>query len=304
MKADRLAAGGLAAAILVGAPASAQDDAVVGDLRVYGPGYVEVGNRYFHLLGVRGLHEEEICPDGEAKVHCGILSVAGLAELTIGMRYHCALELFDEDPRTWGTCVPYDREARGPLAGADSLNRDWVRSGWGLPDPQHTDAYVEDGAEAADTGVGLWRWPQVSREMPEQVEGAAFVIDGDTMLVADVRVNLYGVQAPDLRQSCTRDVTIYDCGERAMVHLVRLTMGQTIRCRRQQAAGDSRPYGECVAGAGEETLSARMVRDGWALPDPQTGDAHREAMQRARADHVGLWVGRFRQPWVWRRGER
>ena len=273
-------------------------------MRVHGPGDVSVANQSFHLLGVRGLYEEETCTDDEGMVLCGILSIAALAELTIGVRYHCALETFEDDPRTWGTCIPYDREARGPMEGTNSLNREWVRSGWGLPDPQHTDAYVADGAAAEAAGAGLWAWPPVARARPEQVEGAARVIDGDTLLVAGTRVNLYGIQAPEIRQTCLRDVIQYDCGVRAMVHLVRLTMGRTVRCQRQESGGDSRLFGECVADDTGETLSAQMVRDGWALPDLDTGDAHREAMRLARSEHIGVWVGRFVLPWAWRRGER
>lgn len=45
--------------------------------------------------------------------------------------------------------------------------------------------------------------------------GRATVIDGDTLEVAGVRVRLWGIDAPESRQTCLRAEPPYPCGQRA-----------------------------------------------------------------------------------------
>ena len=44
------------------------------------------------------------------------------------------------------------------------------------------------------------------------VEGTAFVIDGDTIEINEVRIRLWGMDAPESAQRCTEDGLLYPCG--------------------------------------------------------------------------------------------
>jgi endonuclease YncB( thermonuclease family) len=46
-----------------------------------------------------------------------------------------------------------------------------------------------------------------------ELAGTARVIDGDTLSIADTRIRLWGIDAPQRNQTCQgKDGDIYDCG--------------------------------------------------------------------------------------------
>lgn len=305
-----LAAGALGG-ILPGA-SHAQAQSAIGGLRVHGPGYVVVGNRYFHLLGVSGVHADEACAMGGNQYHCGILSTAKLVELSAGVRYHCQLETFPGDARVWGTCIEYDREVRGPAPDGVSLNRQWVQSGWGLPHTLHSDVYAADGAVAQAAGLGLWAAPPAARAFPADVVGPAEIVEGDTLKIDGIRIQLLGVDAPELNQTCTFARRTVRCGIFSRAHLIELAMGTLIHCRISEFDDDDRAHGVCGADgangggllADRPTLNEQMIRDGWALADSLHGGEYEALQDEARFADRGLWAGTFQAPALWRAGGR
>lgn len=138
-----------------------------------------------------------------------------------------------------------------------------------------------------------------------QTTGRAQVIDGDTLEVAGQRFDLYGIDAPELGQSCqskrNRD---YDCGQLALEGLVNLTGKSPVLCR--PVKGAANPTGaiwaRCVVGWAD--VGEEQVLKGQALADPDTGGEYKRAEQAARTLNEGIWKGRFIEPWKWRQGER
>ena len=47
----------------------------------------------------------------------------------------------------------------------------------------------------------------------KQFEGRAFVIDGDTIVLAGEKLRLMGIDAPELAQSCTMNGGNWPCGQ-------------------------------------------------------------------------------------------
>ena len=45
--------------------------------------------------------------------------------------------------------------------------------------------------------------------------GKADIVDGDTIKVSGIPVRLYGIDAPESRQTCKREGRIYGCGKQA-----------------------------------------------------------------------------------------
>ena len=63
--------------------------------------------------------------------------------------------------------------------------------------------------------VGLVELPRLE----EPVSGSVKVIDGDTLDMGGQRYRLFGIDAPEGRQTCKRQGQKYSCGEEATVAL-------------------------------------------------------------------------------------
>lgn len=64
------------------------------------------------------------------------------------------------------------------------------------------------------------------------VIGRARVIDGDSLAIGDERIRLYGIDAPEKKQTCheAEGKTIWLCGQMAGNYLRQLIDGQKIHC--------------------------------------------------------------------------
>lgn len=76
-----------------------------------------------------------------------------------------------------------------------------------------------------------------------------YVVDGDTLTVAGETVRLWGIDAPELRQTCTRTGESYPCGQVARYVLLSFVKGRTITCRERDRDRYRRIVASCqVAG--------------------------------------------------------
>lgn len=136
------------------------------------------------------------------------------------------------------------------------------------------------------------------------VVGAPVVIDGDTLRFDKERVRLFGIDAPEGKQSCTRDGVPWLCGQEAGAYLRNLVAGEYMSC----AARDRDRYGRIVAIctlADGRDLGGLMVEAGLALAYRQyAGKLYDAAEQAAKDRRSGLWAGEFIPPWEWRRARR
>jgi endonuclease YncB( thermonuclease family) len=132
------------------------------------------------------------------------------------------------------------------------------------------------------------------------LEGQPEIIDGDTMSIAGITFDLYGIDAPENDQTCTNDGGSYPCGFQAANVLGYMTAYQWVQCRDQGTGPDGRAKMACVLG-GRYDIGERMVRQGWALADRSLRiPTYLAAEQAARAERAGLWAGGFDAPWEWR----
>ena len=134
------------------------------------------------------------------------------------------------------------------------------------------------------------------------ITGSAYVIDGDTINISDVRIRLNGIDTPEIDQICRTNGLIWHCGVEATKMMRHLTKGKTVTC-----IGNTKDqYGRLIANCfvGELNLNATMVKSGMALSYRYYSVDYVTQEDFARQAKRGLWSGEFIAPWDWRKGER
>ena len=137
---------------------------------------------------------------------------------------------------------------------------------------------------------------------PSIVTGRAAVVDGDTLDIGDKRIRMYGIDAPETRQSCRTETQTYRCGRDATTALGDKIGQRPVACHRKDVDRYGRIVAVCWIGA--DDLNAWMVWHGWAVAYRRFSTdyvLHEDAAKKARR---GIWRGRFIMPWKWRRGDR
>jgi Micrococcal nuclease (thermonuclease) homologs len=126
------------------------------------------------------------------------------------------------------------------------------------------------------------------------------VTDGDGLVLNGERIRLWGIDAPELEQTCWSAGASYSCGEQARETLAELVAGHEVRCETVSRDRYGRTVARCEASGFD--LGREMVRRGWALDFRRYSDGRYAADQaEARAEKKGLWAGEFEPPWEWRR---
>lgn len=146
--------------------------------------------------------------------------------------------------------------------------------------------------------------PAVAQAEATEIRGLAEVIDADILTIGTQRVILWGIDAPERRQTCQLNGEMWGCYDVAFRHLQLLAGRGEVICRFH---GEPDPFGRRfgVCESGGEDLNAAMVRAGMALAYAEETDAYLPQMGDAIAEGVGLWqIGsNFEEPWLFRRRE-
>lgn len=149
---------------------------------------------------------------------------------------------------------------------------------------------------------------------PDPIVGRATVIDGDTIEIRGQRIRLWGIDAPEGRQTCTRSGETYRCGQDAANALHLALREKTVTC-----VPEGRPdrYGRIVAkctapwpnmtragrvfGWSPADVGRHMVVSGHALDYPRYSQrAYADVQEMAQRTRRGMWAGEFQRPWEWR----
>lgn len=96
--------------------------------------------------------------------------------------------------------------------------------------------------------------------------GRAIAIDGDTLAIGGTRVRLWGIDAPEASQSCTRARRSWPCGQASRAALAWRINAGLVACRPLYHDRGGRPVARCEASGRD--LSADQVSAGWALDYP------------------------------------
>ena len=128
---------------------------------------------------------------------------------------------------------------------------------------------------------------------------AAQITDGDTLKQGGVTYRLWGIDAPELAQTCPDG---WPAGRMAATRLQALTAGRSIVCQEKDRDRYGRTVSICRASG--EDLGAILVREGlaWAFVRYSSDYVAQEAT--AKADRLGVHAHDCRPAWEWRAVQR
>jgi endonuclease YncB( thermonuclease family) len=136
----------------------------------------------------------------------------------------------------------------------------------------------------------------------ERIAGHPSFIDGDSFEIGSVGVRLFGVDAPEGRQSCTRDGRDWGCGDAAARELRRLVGSREVDCVQRDEDGYGRIVAVCRVGSTD--LGEAIVRAGFATAYRRYSNDYVDEEREARSAKRGIWAGEFTPPEEYRRDER
>lgn len=120
--------------------------------------------------------------------------------------------------------------------------------------------------------------------------------DGGTIRMGDIRIRLWGIDAPEQRQTCGS----LQAGRLATQMLRELIEERPVTCETVDVGRYGRTVARCsVVG---EDLGQMMVRLGWAMDYERFSNGYYEQSEAAaRAGRRGMWSANCIPPWDWRR---
>jgi endonuclease YncB( thermonuclease family) len=137
----------------------------------------------------------------------------------------------------------------------------------------------------------------------QQIIGIPSVIDGDTIEIHGKRIRLFGIDAPEDGQQCSRpDGNRWRCGQHAALALQDHIGRRPVTCEQCDIDRYGRIVARCTL-AGED-MNAWLVANGWAAAYTRYSRDYVRDEAEARAARRGIWSGDFVVPWEWRRGMR
>jgi endonuclease YncB( thermonuclease family) len=126
--------------------------------------------------------------------------------------------------------------------------------------------------------------------------GTARVIDGDTLDIGDRRVRIFGIDAPERAQTCTRaPAREWACGAWAEAEMKRRFGGRALTCTELDRDRYGRTVARCEDASGDDV--ARVLTEaGAAFAYRRYSHDYVEAEGRARAEAAGVWAGSAIRP--------
>lgn len=134
------------------------------------------------------------------------------------------------------------------------------------------------------------------------------VIDGDTFEWNGEVIGLWGIDAPELDQTCVAENEEVAIGEDAFTFLLLfLRRGTGIFCDEQYRDRYGRPVARCEGFFANSDVGQIMVRRGLAWDYAQfSGGEYADAQDLAQTEGLGIWQEGLDciPPWEWREGDR
>jgi endonuclease YncB( thermonuclease family) len=122
------------------------------------------------------------------------------------------------------------------------------------------------------------------------------VIDGDTLILANKRIRLRGIDSPEIKQKCSGKY--YRCGEIAKKELIDIIGNSEVKCSLGKTDKYKRILSYCAVK--NNSLNYELIRLGLARIYINTNLLLRLAEFKSRFNKVGIWSVGFYAPSDWR----
>jgi endonuclease YncB( thermonuclease family) len=165
-------------------------------------------------------------------------------------------------------------------------------------------------AASAGLAVGMVAWQALTTVRVQGAETTAHVpavevlrgrvsdghsvIDGDTLKIGGQSIRLYGIDAPERRQTCQG----WKAGEAARDELVAIVAAGAPRCERMTTDAYGRTVAICRING--KDVGAAMVRSGMAWANTTYSPRYLREEGQARSERVGVHTRRCASPAAWR----
>jgi endonuclease YncB( thermonuclease family) len=143
-------------------------------------------------------------------------------------------------------------------------------------------------------GLALLAMLVPSEVTAASVSGIGRAKDGDSMMVGQTEVRLFGVDAPEFDQSCARSGQTWACGAEAADRLSRLVTGKEVRCSAVSTDQYGRTLGRCTVGTTD--INRTVVATGYAVAYRRYSSDYVSAEETAKLNRRGIWAGTFEMP--------
>lgn len=134
---------------------------------------------------------------------------------------------------------------------------------------------------------------------PSKARPSVFALEGDVVVIHNRAYRLYGIDAPELGQTCEIDGEKRDCGREALKTLQRLILNKRVECYGHEVDDYGRLIAECLAD--NISLNELMVLEGMAVAYLPQSRMYINLEADARDRAAGMWGGKFMRPREWRR---
>ena len=132
------------------------------------------------------------------------------------------------------------------------------------------------------------------------LQGQAFVHDGDTLTLAGIKIWLFGVDAPELDQTCKLpDGSDWDCGRWSRDQLRSILSAQELHCVKQAYDKYGRMVARCYLDG--QDLAEMLVRDGIVFSYASFSREYISVEKTAAVAGRGLWAAKVIPPDEFRR---
>ena len=129
------------------------------------------------------------------------------------------------------------------------------------------------------------------------------VIDGDTIVLNNEKIRLFGIDAPEFNQDCLDEKgRAWACGKAAKAFLEGLTIGNDLKCNTVTKDKYKRSLGICFRDS--INLNQSIVRAGYALAYFRYSDLYKFDQEYARENEKGIWKGTFKLPEDFRKSKK
>ena len=125
------------------------------------------------------------------------------------------------------------------------------------------------------------------------------VVDGDTIILNGEKIRFSGIDTPELKQTCMNGDEKVFCGKTAKMLLIKKIGNKTPECIREGKDAYKRTLAECFVNG--ESLSAFLVRNGYAFAYRKYSDKFIKDEEFAKENKLGMWAMTFEYPWDFRK---